>query len=405
MENIGNLGHLSGQLSGISLLLAFIVTFGIVLQMVGLLGLMFFKFRRFPQLRADKPLPGVTIIKPCFSNLDNEEQNFDAFFNQDYPGKIQVLFVVSQETDPIIPVIKNFLARYPGHDAHQFAKHELVIWSDSDAIVNPNYVSQMAACLQEPGISMVTTPQYDLRVNNFATALKVLGNNCDVAVYAMIFNLFARKINVGWGHSLGFIRADFQAIEKEIWETLSSSFGDDILLPTLFNKYGKKVVFRNVYCPVQYSNKTLRQMLTQQERFALCQKAFVGKAAILCGFLLYPQIPATFLLLSAPTHPLALTLFFSVIGIRIAISFIFEALIIGSIKMSLKYFWTIPIWDFMHLYFGAFALTHNEVQYHGKIFRFSDRYLLEELNKQTNSEGLRTEWAPPETNPKSYRSP
>lgn len=394
--------YLSGHLSGIPLILALIVIFGIVIQLVGVLGLMVFKFRPLPQLRADKPLPGVTVIKPCFSNLDNEEQNFDAFFNQTYAGKLQLLFVVSQETDPIIPVVKKFLARYPGHDAklivsstrkaywlkvdamfdaHKFVKHELVIWSDSDAIVKPDYVTQMAACLQEPGISMVTTPQYDLRVNNFPTALKVLGNNCDVAVYAMIFNLFARKKNVGWGHSLGFNRADFQEIENEIWETLSSSFGDDILLPTLFNKHGKKVVFRNVYCPVQYSNKTLRQMLTQQERFALCQKAFLGKTVILLGFLLYPQIPATFLLLWAPSHPFVWNLFFGVMAIRIAISFIFEGLIIGSVRMSLKYFWTIPIWDVMHLYFGLFSLTHNEVQYHGKVFRFSDRFLLKELNK------------------------
>jgi ceramide glucosyltransferase len=420
------LEFLSGQLNAVPFILAIIVIFGILLQLVGLVGLMVFKFRTLPQLRSDQPLPGVSIIKPCFSNLDSEELNFDAFFNQSYAGKIQLLFVVSHDTDPIVPVIRSYLARYPEYDAklivsttrkaywlkvdamydaHKFVKHELIIWSDSDAVVGPDYVAQMAACLQEPGISMVTTPQYDIRVNNIPTALKVLGNNCDVAVYAMIFNLFARKINVGWGHSLGFNRADFQTIENKIWETLSSSFGDDILLPTLFNQNGKKVVFRNVYCPVQYASKSLRQMVSQQERFALCQKAFVGKAAIILGFFLYVQIPATLLFLMAPTNPVALTLFFSVISLRIAISFIFEALIIGSVRMSLRYFWTIPIWDLMHLYFGVFALTHNEVKYHGKVFRFSDRFLLEELNKKPNSEGLRTEWAPPETNPKSYRTP
>jgi len=403
MQYFGHfLETLSGHLSGMPLLLACTVILGIVLQCIGLFGLLLFRFRPVQQLRNDKPLPGVSIIKPCFTNIDNEEQNFDAFFNQTYPGKIQLLFVVSQKTDPIVPVIQSFLARYPHVDAqlivsvtrkaywlkvdamcdaHLSIKHELVIWSDSDAIINPDYVTQMVGCLQEPGISMVTTPQYDLRVNNFATALKVLGNNCDVAVYTMIFNLFARKINVGWGHSLGFHRAAFQEIETEIWETLSSSFGDDILLPKLFNKHGKKVVFRNIYCPVQYSNKTLRQMLSQQERFAICQRVFVGRAVVLLGFLLIPQIPATLLLLLMPTHPVALTLFLSVIGIRIAVSFIFESLILGSIRMTLKYFWTIPLWDLMHLYLGFYSLTHKQVEYHGKVFRFSDRYLLEELNK------------------------
>src|SRR5436190_12508256 len=101
MEHFASLSdYLYGHLSGMPYILALVVGLGILIQLVGLFGLLLFKFRPIPQLRADKPLPGATIIKPCFSNRDNEEENFDAFFNQDYPGKIQILFVVSQDTDP-----------------------------------------------------------------------------------------------------------------------------------------------------------------------------------------------------------------------------------------------------------------------------------------------------------------
>lgn len=389
-----------------SLTLAIIV--GLLLHIFGCLGLVLFCRRKIPALPNHQKLPGVTIIKPCVTHLDHEEENFDSFFKQDYPGAIQILFTVSKESDLIVPTIKNYLARYPKvdaeliistsqkaywrkvdamFDAHQKVKHPLVIWSDSDAIAKENYVSQMVSCLLEPGVSMVTTPQYDCRMNNFATALKGLGNNCDVACYVMCLYLLVKNHKIAWGHSMGFKQEVFREIEGEAWDLLNHSFGDDLMMPALFHKKGKKVVFRNIFCPVQYSDKSFSQVIQQQERFALCQKAYLGKWVTLFGLLSFPMIPATLLLLTVPKHPIVIPIFIITLFTRLFLSISFEKLILNSITMNLYYFWTIPIWDLMHIYFVIHAFLHNQVIYHGISYRFTGQFQLQKIETGWNQQG------------------
>lgn len=402
------------------------ILIGIVLHSIGLLSLLRFRFRKVPRLPVQGAVPGVTVIKPCFSNLDNEEENFDSFFRQDYPGKFQILFVVSHDSDPIVPIVRKLIARHPEvdaqlvvsrtrkaywlkidalYDAHQLAKHEMIIWSDSDTVVRSNYLTQMVSYLQDPKISLVTTPQYDARVNNFATALKTLGNNTDIACYVMIYDLFTVKKKTAFGHSLGFRQSDLKKFEDEAWHTLRNSFADDLVMPILFSKHGKKVVFRNIYCPVQYSGKSLSSMIHQQERFFLCQRVVIGRWKFLAGLALSPQVPATLLLLLAPFHPYTLHFFTAALATRISLSFCFEALILQSIRMNLRYFWTIPLWDLMRVYLVAYAFIQNKVEYHGKMYRLTGNLNLKEIKATPNPEALHTEWAQPGNDSASAHSP
>lgn len=398
---------------------------GLIIHGLGIIVLLLFRFRKIPSL-APNHLPGVSLIKPCFGKQDNEEENFDTFFNQDYAGEIQIVFVVSQETDPVVEVIKKYIARYPHvdaqlvisktrkaywqkvdalYDAHQVIKHEMIIWSDSDTYVKKNYFQQMVACLSDPEIDFITSPQYDARENNFATALKALGNNCDSGVYMLLYDLVNRKKKIAWGHSMGFKRSVFKEFENEAWQTLNSSFADDLVMPRLFVKYDKKVAFRNIYCPVQYSNKSLKQMISQQERFAMCQKAVVGKWSFFFGMLLFPMIPSTFLMILSPENPYSLPLLATTLSTRIFYSLLFEGLILGDCRPTLRYFWTIPIWDLMRIYFITYSFLHSEVEYHGKTFRFVGNLKLEEIKKNPNPADSHTEWVQQKRDQASVRSP
>ena len=378
-----------------------LIAFDLSLQLLGIGSLFFFLFRKKRVLSPDGPYPDVSLVKPCYANADGEEKNFDVLFRQDYPGKLQILFAVSEPDDPIVPVVEAFLRKYPDvdarivvsttreaywrkidalYDAQKKVKYDLVIWSDSDAIVRENYVSSMVACLEEPGVSLVTTPQYDTRGNTFASIMKNLGNNCDVATYLMLLNLFSRRKKVGWGHSLGFHRADFEAFEEEAWECLRTHFADDQMMPSLFTKHKKRVVFRHIYCPVEYSNKRFSEMLNQQSRFALCQKAALGNRWLfLVSFLGLPQFPAVALLLVTGFSWLGVLVCLAVFFFRVAVSLTFEGLVLGSVRQTLLYFWIIPVWDLLKVYFFAYAFFTDRVTYHGKTYRFVDRFRLEEV--------------------------
>lgn len=363
----------------------------------GLFGMLVFFFQKIPPLRPGKA-PGVSILKPCFDNRDNEIENFDGFFKQDYPGPVEILFTISSEKDPIFPVLQEYMARYPDfdarivisktrlaywnkvnslHDAQEQAKHEVIIWSDSDVVVRPDYVRQMVASLQEPGVSVVTTPQYDFRANNFPTAFKVLANNCDDATFIMAYNLLTRMKRVALGHSIGFWAAEFNTFKEEAWNTLFFFFADDLALPHVFANHGKRVVFRNIYCPVQYSNKTLAQVLDQKRRWIMCQKHAVGNRFVhLMGCLFYPEVPAVLLMLLTGFSGLSVALFAVACLTRIGISALFELLFLGSLRMSLRYFWTIPLWDLMQVPLIAEGFFKNSIVLGGRKFVLDRKYYL-----------------------------
>src|SRR5205823_6026505 len=90
---------------------------GILIQLVGLALCLWFYFTRKPPKTLSAPYPGVTLVKPCFKAEDNEQENFASHFRQDYPGAIEILFVVSRETDPVVPIVRDYIAKNPKVDA------------------------------------------------------------------------------------------------------------------------------------------------------------------------------------------------------------------------------------------------------------------------------------------------
>lgn len=334
---------------------------------------------------------------------DREDINFDAFFRQNYPGPVQLLFSVSTEDDPVIPVVRELMKKYPAvdaevvisrtrkasskkfdalYDAQVRAKHGIVIWSDADAIVEIDYVSQMAAALQDPNVGIVTSPQFDTGMNGFATALKGIANNADMVTIVMNYYAFKRVKMGAWGHSLGFRKADFEALGSKAWDTINTFLVDDQALPYLFHQQGKRTCWKNIFCPAQWSDKSLKQVIDQKKSWVVFQQAAIGNRYLFqLGVFQYPLFLATLLLPWLGFSSAAWSLWTGVFGIRILASLAGELLYLRSVKMTLKYFWTIPIWDCIQIYFFILAFRTHSIRRHGKNYRIVDRYFLREVTE------------------------
>lgn len=137
---------------------------------------------RLARLRADVPSVGqnlnpVTILKPLHGFEPRLFENLSTFLNQHYAGKIQLVCGVQSATDTAIPIVEALRAANPTADivlvvdptAHGTnakvsnlinmigkSSHPILILSDSDMAVTPNYLTQIATALGTPNVGAVT---------------------------------------------------------------------------------------------------------------------------------------------------------------------------------------------------------------------------------------------------------
>ena len=152
-------------------------TIVLVLSVVGAV-----KFRRdarrdretFTRLAKDRP--PVSVLKPVHGNEPRLKENIESFFRQDYP-QFEMLFAADESDDPALPVVREICARYPNipsrilvtgkppwpnaqnycfHHLTAVAAHEILVTSDSDVEVGPDYLSEVTAPLLDPRVGAVT---------------------------------------------------------------------------------------------------------------------------------------------------------------------------------------------------------------------------------------------------------
>ena len=120
--------------------------------------------------------PPVTILKPLKGIDEGLEANLRTFFQIDYPV-YQLLFGVADANDPAIDVVTRLLAEFPDHDGRlvignpvhglnpkvenlaaldHHRKHDVILVSDSNVRVRPNYLRETACYLAEPGVGLVS---------------------------------------------------------------------------------------------------------------------------------------------------------------------------------------------------------------------------------------------------------
>lgn len=154
--------------------LMLVAGFGAVQAVIGLLAVCAFAMRRKHPVRAEPP---VTVLKPVCGDEPLLEAALASICAQNYPD-FQVIIGSHDPNDPALLVAERLRARFPHcditvvadparHGANgkisnlmnllPHAKHDTLVFADSDLHVAPDYLSRVAAALQVPGTGLVTT--------------------------------------------------------------------------------------------------------------------------------------------------------------------------------------------------------------------------------------------------------
>ncbi len=126
---------------------------------------------------ATPPFSPVSLIKPLHGVYPGMAAVLEGFCDQDYPAPVQIVFGVQDPADPAIAVVEALRARRPDIDielvinATQYgtnrkisnliniaarARHPVLVHSDADIAVTPDYLRRVVTALNVEGVGAVT---------------------------------------------------------------------------------------------------------------------------------------------------------------------------------------------------------------------------------------------------------
>lgn len=244
----------------------------------------FFGARRKPAANHDFT-PPISILKPV-RGLDNEtHENYASFCAQDYP-EFEILFGVSDASDPAIPEIERVIRDFPSRPIRlligsepvgasdkvnnlcrlaRHAKHEMLVVSDSDVRVDTAFLRAIASEFRDPAVGGVTC-LYRGVPPGFAATLEALGDSGAFAPGVLVARLFGDI-----DFMLGAVMATTQAQLASIggFEALADYLSDDYELGNRIAASGKRVVLSRFPVSIVYPRETLGQAFRHQLRWNL----------------------------------------------------------------------------------------------------------------------------------------
>jgi ceramide glucosyltransferase len=230
--------------------------------------------------------PPISVLKPI-RGLDRETyENYASFSAQDYP-EFEILFAVSDSSDPAIPEIERVIRDFPQRPLRLLigseplgvsdkvnklarmareAKHELLLVSDSDVRVEPDFLRAVAAPFRYAGIGGVTCLYRGIADECFAATLEALGNTADFAPGVLVARLFG-GIDFMLGAVMATTKSQLAAIGG--FESLADYFCDDFELGNRIAASGKRVVLSDFPVSIVYPREKLSQAFRHQLRWNL----------------------------------------------------------------------------------------------------------------------------------------
>src|ERR1700719_982481 len=154
-------------------------------------------------------LPPVSVLKPVHGAEAWLKQNVESFFRQDYPD-YEILFAADEENDAALATIREIAARYahikcsilgtgqpqlPNPPAYSFfrmsqaASYDILVSSDSDVQVAPNYLREVVAPMLDPAVGMVTCVYRGKNAGGFWSGMDAIGMSVEMTAGVVTANL------------------------------------------------------------------------------------------------------------------------------------------------------------------------------------------------------------------------
>src|SRR5712664_2102737 len=322
--------------------------------------------------------PPVSLLKPVRGLDFGSFENFSSFCRLDYP-EYEILFAVNDERDPAVRVIERIIAEFPGRRMRLLvgaeelganrkvnklarlareAHHDVLVLTDGDVRVGPNFLREVVAPLADKKVGAVTSFYRGIAEKNLGAELEAVGASSD---------FFAGVLMAGWTEGISFaLGASIATTKKWLgkmggFEAIADTLADDYELGHRITKAGGEVVLSREAVWTMYPAQTLRSFWDHQVRWArtvrLCRPlSYVG--------LLFTQgLPwALLAAFVAPAKWIASAYLFGYLILRFAMAWTVGIWGVGDEVLRRK-IWLLPLRDAVHFIIWLASFGSNRIRW------------------------------------------
>ena len=268
----------------VSVLLA-LTGVAILLHRIGMWAAWRYTGRVTPSMDPALTLPPLTLLKPIKGREDGLEDNLRSFYEQDYPGELQVVFASTEASDAGITVARQVAARYPHvhtdfvlaradfglnpkvcniQGALQAARHDLVLQSDGNVRIGPGYLRRIVGEMIAERASLIGSVVVGQGESSAAAKLE----NLQLTVFTAPGLCMAKElgnITCVLGKAMLLRRSELEALGG--LARVKDVLAEDYVLVQIYEQSGKHVVLSTTTVANVNESTSFGQFVSRHSRW------------------------------------------------------------------------------------------------------------------------------------------
>jgi ceramide glucosyltransferase len=335
-------------------------------------------------------LPPISCLKPIRGLDDDAYENYASFCRQDYP-EYEIIFCVDRD-DPALPVLEKLVADFPerkirlifgsGRNAINDkvgrltrlvseAKYDLLVITDGDIRVGPDYLRAMAHPFRDPNVGGATVLYVSTEETSFVQELQSIG---------MISDFFA-GILVAWqldGVKFMFGQSIITTKQRIAgfggYEVIENRPADDLNVGRMVAAQGCEVKLLPYIVETVADFQSLKDLFYKRVRWMTVMR-LVRRQGHRGLVFTWGLIWALIAVAVHPTWPVAIGYLGGYLVLRVIITWL-----VGIYGMRQKGLWPkmllIPVWDAVAFMIWVASFGRNVIRWRGYEYYIRDGILV-----------------------------
>ena len=320
--------------------------------------------------------PPVSVLKPVYGVDFGSLENFSSFCRQNY-SDYEILFAVNDESDPAVPLIRSVMARFPDRririltgaprsGANQKvnnlallareAKHEILVLSDGDVRVGPDYLREVVAPLADSANAAVTCFYRAVAERNLLAEMEAVGSASDFFA-GVLMAAATEDVRFALGASIATTKTWIAKIGG--FESFADQLADDYELGSRMFRAGGRIVLSREVVSTMYPAQNRRGFWLHQVRWARTVR--LCRPVSYLGLLLTQGLPWTVLaVFVAPSAAVSTLYLGGYLLFRFAMAWVVGVWGVRD-EVLRRRIWLVPLRDAVHFLVWLASFASNRV--------------------------------------------